>query len=187
MTATDIFAELDTLRAKLPKQGDEVMTLQELEEVENVFNDGFHPDLVEDYESCVWQIAAKFDLRNVIAFLLKRNVGNWRWTTEDSAMMEAVRAGNCQIVQMMLEHGWDPNHATDVVHESPLTYAAEIGREDIFFLLIDHGAKLEYQWNDDELYDEEACIDVSMLIEKAEIGRNERILDFLRNVKDNVV
>ena len=51
MTATDIFSELESLRTMLPKQGDEVMTLQELNEVANVFKGGFHPDLVEDYSS----------------------------------------------------------------------------------------------------------------------------------------
>ena len=98
-------------------------------------------------------------------------------------MMIAVESGNLEIVRMMVGHGWSPNHATDISHESPLMLAAGAGNEDMFFYLVEHGAKLEYRWRDMEIdmIGEDAVIDIGTLLKAAVDGQSRRIVEYLKS------
>ena len=140
-------------------------------------------DRVEDIDSDIWVIVAEHDLRGVCEFLLESGVSSERWSYDPSPMMIAVESGNLEIVKMMVEHGWSPNHATDVYHESPLTLAASSGNEEMFFYLIGHGASLEQSWRDTEIdmIGEEVVIDAATLLAAAERGKSPRIVEYLKS------
>ena len=122
-------------------------------------------------------------MRGVCEFLLESGVTGERWSYDDSPMMIAVESGNLEIVKMMVEHGWSPNHGTDVYHESPLKLAASSGNEEMFFYLIDHGASLEWRWLDMELdmIGEDVVIDAATLLAAAERGKSPRIVEYLKS------
>lgn len=157
------------------------LSIADIDNVSEVLGDDSWRERVEDFDSTVWNIVAEHDLRELCEFLLENDVVCERWSYQPSPMMIAVAAGNREIVMMMVEHGWSPNHATDVDHESPLTLAAKAGNEDLFFYLVGHGATLKQRWRDMEIdmIGEDAVIDIETLLKAAEHGRSKRIVEYL--------
>ena len=155
----------------------------DVDEVIEALEDDAWRERVEDVESDIWGIVAEHDLREVCEFLLENGVTGERWSYDPSPMMIAVESGNLEIVKMMVEHGWSPNHATDVYHESPLTLAASSGNEEMFFYLIEHEAMLEQRWRDMEVdvIGEEVVIGVATLLAAAERGKSSRIVEYLKS------
>jgi len=84
-------------------------------------------------------------------FLLERgadikavNVNGW------PALLHAVVGGNVELVQLLLDRKADVNQKTTDQGITPLFYAVLLGRDDIFRLLIAHGARINMKNNDGE-------------------------------------
>lgn len=84
-------------------------------------------------------IAVHFGRHEILSLLLKHGAEleaqSRGWKT---ALMCAVRAGDMQATQLLLESRADPNHAVE--GQSPLTVAISRGFEDVALLLLKHGA-----------------------------------------------
>lgn len=165
-------------------EGPKDITLEDADLLVGMFKDGFDPFAVyDDIEMNVWRNTIKCGLEFLSDFLLSRHIGYSRWSHEDSPMMLACRRRDCELVRKMLESGWPPNHDTAFEHETPLTCAAEAGFDELFFLLLEHGADLDYVGYDYELTcdpeGERFEITPSDLLDCAKRGKNERIRRFL--------
>ena len=159
-----------------------------LKKVIFVFENGFKKYIVEDHDSEIWFWVANLNLKDVCLFLLNNNIEENRYSTDDSALMIASRMGHFDIVKMLVENGCNPNHATDVSCESPLTCAAYSGNEKIFFYLLEHGATLTYKWIDSEISQigEKAEINSVDLLFYAFKGGNSKICKYLIEHIDNI-
>lgn len=62
----------------------------------------------------------------------------------------AARAGNVNIVKMLLAYGADPNDSRTTNGWAPLMYAADKGNIDAMKVLLDAGAKMHMKSNDDK-------------------------------------
>ena len=179
---------LRNLRASAESEVDENgIDTDDLDYLVGLFENGFDPLSIEDdYDMRAWYDAVEYGLTVLTDFLLAREIEAARWSYEDSPMMLACRRGDCGLVRKMLEQGWNPNHTTDVDHETPLTCAAESGSEELFFLLLEHGAELDYVGYDHELTTDPAGerfeITPEVLLDHAKKGKNERICRWLEGV-----
>ncbi len=60
-----------------------------------------------------------------------------------SPLLVAVETGDCEIVQLLLNHNADVSHSTPTV--SALSIAIEMGSQDVFDLLLDHNTPLNWR------------------------------------------
>ena len=155
------------------KNGANDEELQELDLVLSVIKDDLKVDVIEEYDTYVWSAVAKHGLRIVCGYFLELNVQSFRFTTDMSPMMEAVIAGDVEIVEMMLLNGWSANEWTDVDYDTPLRLAAALGSEKMFFLLVKYGAKLFLEGRDYE-------ITSSIEGEKFTIGPDDLLFDAVK-------
>lgn len=177
----DLLAQRRAVLDGKPQNG---LPLEELDYLIGLFNNGFDPlAVLNDQETRAWYNIVEYDLAQLAKFFFSRDIGYVRWSYNDSPMMLACRLGKVDIVRTMLEHGWNPNHATDIDHESPLTCAAENGFKELFFILLDYGAALDLVEYDHELVTipegEPFSITPSELLKYARLGKCEDICQFL--------
>lgn len=175
--------ELKQLRAKIENNKINDCEVDDVDEALKAIENGLKKELIEDNESNIWDVVAEHDLRNVCAYFLENDVGFERWGDNKSPMMIAAMAGNTEIVRMMLDHGWDPNEWTNIFEYTPLSLAASSGAEDVFFLLLEKGAKLHMVGYDYELTTDPAGerFDVTpeTLLVDAIVGKNVNICRYL--------
>jgi ankyrin repeat protein len=78
---------------------------------------------------------------NIVKELLQRSCINVQWRGRDgwTALAEAARHGHEEIVELLLDHGADPNIGGENDMRMPLHLAAEIGNAKIVKLLLDKG------------------------------------------------
>ncbi len=170
----------DALDGK-PRNG---LPLEELDYLIGLFENGFDPmTVLNDHETRAWYDIIEYDIALLAKFFFSRDIGYVRWSYNDSPMMLACRLGKVDIVKTMLYHGWNPNHATDIDHESPLTCAAENGAKELFFMLLNYGAVLNFVGYDHELVTdpegEQFNITPNDLLKYAKLGKCEDICQFL--------
>jgi ankyrin repeat protein len=158
-------------------------SMSDLDKVISSIEEDVDVDLIESYDSNIWDIIAENDLRAVCSYLLDFGVRFYRYSAEMSPVMIAIQAGNIEIVRMFLTHGWDPNEWTDADNDTPLKMAAYNGFKDIFFLLIENGATLHLVGYDHEMtcdpHGERFEIGPEELLVDAIIGRNVEICNYL--------
>ena len=178
-----VLRKLKALRSSVG-EGKSSLEVSDIDYLIELFDGGFQPLKVsEDYETCAWNLIVENRLDDVFRFFAARKVGFSRWSTNYSPLMLACLDRNAEYVKAMLGMGWSPNEWTDVSHETPLTCAASVGAEDIFFMLIDGGAKLELVGHDCELTTvpegEEFVVDAGMILAHAIKGGSVAICRFL--------
>ena len=160
------------------------LTLSDIDYLIGLFENGFQAlSVSDDHEMRAWELVVENRLDDVFRFFAERGVGFARWSADHSPLMLACLNRNSEYVKTMLAMGWSPNEWTDVYHETPLTCAASVGADDIFFMLIDAGAKLELVGHDCELTTapegEEFLIDAGVILGHAIKGGSVVICRFL--------
>lgn len=83
---------------------------------------------------------AKQDADAVKRFLLAGVDLNSENDDGDTPLREAARVGNVEILQLLLEHGADPNYETDAYFYTALMYASREGNTEAAKALVDAGA-----------------------------------------------
>ena len=107
----------------LPANSSVVQTLDELE-----------------FERGIWQAAVDNDFERVKSLIETGTSVDIKDKSGYTALHYSSRAGNCKIVNYLLDNGADPNVQTKSGKESPLHRAAYQGHDEIVSLLLKRGA-----------------------------------------------